>query len=72
MLSDVGGIEDQGVDGGKIVDIPPLDIEEEGSLFAQRAADVSVVLGRIVARLRTAKGLAALKAESFPSTKNWP
>ncbi len=58
---DVGGVEDQGIDGSKIIDIAPLDIKEERSLLAQRAADVSVVLGRIVTRLRTGEGIGGVE-----------
>ena len=60
--TNVGGIEDQGIDGRKVIDIPPLEIKKEGSFLAKRAAKVSVVLGRIVARFRTSEGVGGIKS----------
>src|SRR4029077_10222368 len=59
---DVGGIEDDGVNGSKIVDIPSLEIEEKRGLLAQRSADVSVVLRRIVTWLWTREGIGGIES----------
>ena len=66
---DVVGIEDDGIDGGEIVDIPPLDIKEKRSLLAHAGHRCF----RCTASNRNRapdprRDSAALKAESFPST----
>ena len=56
-------IEHDGIDDGGVLHVPAKPVKKEGSLLAQRAADVGVLIREVVGKL---------KSELLPSAKSWP
>ncbi len=68
----ITGIEGDGVDGGEIVDIPPLEVEEKRCFFAQRATKVPVKPCGMVTRLGTGKGIRGVESRVIPIDTELP
>ena len=60
----IGHVRHVGVDDAVVLDVSPVEVDEEGSLLAQRAAYVAVELQRMVGRLIERKGIGGVKDRS--------
>src|SRR6202012_1999207 len=58
----VGHVRPVGVDDAVVLNISPIEVEEEGSLLAQRAAYVAVPLQRMVRRLILRERIGGVKS----------
>ena len=62
--SGVGHVRHDGIDDAVVLNISPIEVEEERSLLAQRAAYVAVVLQGMVRRLILREGIGGVESRS--------
>ncbi len=55
------GVEDDGVDDGRVADVAALSVEEEGSFFGDGAADVSAEKKCVIRRLGFDEGISGIE-----------